>query len=210
MTRAAGRNRKPRRGAFAAGALLAAGLAAFAAGCAGRSLATGTVPFPADKPVFVDGEGRPLRELPAGPEPLRLVVLDFPWCPPCAEAWSAALAASASLPPGSLRVYRILFDRERFFTRSGVSVVPPLRAAARAEDREPASRTREVVTLTAIPGAFREEYEVRQAPVILLLSADGKVLRRWTGASASLSASIAEETRRSRGTDQDSSVSPPP
>lgn len=208
-----GRGGGPRRAgrlAIAAALLAAAGLAAFAAGCGGRRLAAGTVPFPADKPVFLDGDGRPLRDLPAAPEPLRLVVLDFPWCPPCAEAWKAARTASGSLPPGSLRVYRIVFDRERFFAREGVTVVPPLRPDARAESPEAASRTFEVVTLTALPEAFREEYEVGQAPVILLLSAGGKVLRRWTGHSPSLSAAIAEEIRRPRAPDQDSSVSPPP
>jgi hypothetical protein len=204
------RGRKPRpRRAVAAGVLAVAALAALVAGCGGRRLAAGTVPFPADKPVFLDGDGNPLLDLPAGPEPLRLVVLDFPWCPPCAEAWKAARAAAGSLPPGTLRVYRILFDRERFFARGGVSVVPPLDTAARTEAAA-VSRTFEIVTLTAIPDAFRAKYEVGQAPVVLLLAADGKVIRRWTGHSPSLSAAIAEEIRRPRGPGHDPSVSPPP
>lgn len=196
---------------MAAGVLLAtAALAAFAAGCGGRKLAPGMVPFPADKPLFLDRGGAALRDLPAAHEPLRLVVLDFPWCPPCAEAWEAVQGAAASLPPGSVRLYRILFDRERFFARDGVSVVPPLRPAAPGESPEAASPTFEVVTLTALPDAFRAKYEVGQAPVVLLLSADGKVVRRWTGHSPSLSAAIAEELRRARGPDHDSSASPPP
>ena len=202
-----GRPRRPTGRRIAAWVLAAAGLAVFAAGCGGRRLVAGTVPFPAEKPVFIDGDGRPLRDLPAAPEPLKLVVLDFPWCPPCAEAWKAVQAASGALPPGSLRVYRILFDRERFFARDGVSVVPPLRPAA---PPGPASPAFAVTTLIAVPDAFRKEYEVGQAPVILLLSETGKVARRWTGYSPSLSASLVEEIRRSRKPDQDSSVSPPP
>lgn len=205
-----GRPRRPTGRRLAAWVLAAAGLAVFAAGCGGRRLAAGTVPFPSEKPVFIDGDGRPLRGLPAAPEPLKLVVLDFPWCPPCAEAWKAVRAASGALPPGSLRVYRVLFDRERFFARDGVSVVPPLRPAARAEPPEPASPAFAVTTLTAVPDAFRKEYEVGQAPVILLLSESGKVARRWTGYSPSLSVSLVEELRRPRKPGQDSSVSPPP
>ena len=192
---------------IAAAVLAAAGIAVFAAGCGGRRLAAGTVPFPAGKPVFVDEDGRPLWNLPASPEPLKLVVLDFPWCPPCAEAWKAVRAAAGTLPPESLRVYRILFDRERFFTRDGVSVVPPLRPAAPPDDSSPSFA---VTTLTAIPDAFRKEYEVPQAPLILLLSGSGTVARRWTGFSPSLSASLAEEFRRLRNRDQGSIVSPPP
>ncbi len=173
-------------------------------------LATGKVPFPAEKPVFIDADGRPLRSLPEAPEPLKLVVLDFPWCPPCAEAWKAVRAASQALPPGSFRVYRILFDRERFFTPEGVSVVPPLRPAARAAPPDAAFPAFAVTTLTALPDAFRNEYEIEQAPVILLLSGSGRVARRWTGYSPSLSASLVEEIRRLRKRDHGSSESPPP
>lgn len=195
---------------IAAAVLAAAGIAVFAAGCGGRRLAAGTVPFPAGAPVFIDGDGRPLRNLPAAPEPLRLVVLDFPWCPPCAEAWKAVRAAAGTLPPESLRVYRILFDRERFFTRDGVSVVPPLRPASRDEPPDDSSPALAVTTLTAVPDAFWKEYQVAQAPLILLLSGSGTVARRWTGFSPSLSASLAEEFRRLRDRDQGSIVSPPP
>ena len=164
-------------------------------------LKAGTVPFPAEKPVFIDEDGRPLRSLPAAPEPVKLVVLDFPWCPPCAEAWKAVRAASQALPPGSLRVYRILFDRERFFTPDGVSVVPPLRPAARAESPDAALPAFAVTTLTALPDAFRKEYEIEQAPVILLLSGSRTVAKRWTGYSPSLSASLIEEINRLRNRD---------
>ncbi len=204
---------RPRRAGtspVAALVLAAAWLAALAAGCGGRSLAAGAVPCPAGKPVFVDAEGRALSGLPPTPEPLKLVVLDFPWCPPCAEAWKAVGTAAGGLGPGSLRVYRIVFDRERFFTREGVSVVPPLRPPAPKEPAGAASPGFAVTTLTAVPDAFRAEYEIGQAPVILLLSARGKVLKRWSGYSPSLSASLAAEIRRPETPAQDSSASPPP
>ncbi len=205
--------RRPRRASglpIAALVLAAAGLAALAAGCGGRRLAAGTVPFPAGKPVFVDAEGRPLASLPAAPEPLKLVVLDFPWCPPCADAWKAVRTAAEATSPGTLRVYRIVFDRERFFTRDGVSAVPPLRPPAPSEPAGAALPPFAVTTLTALPDAFRAEYEIGQAPVVLLLSGRGKVLKRWTGYSPSLSASLSAEIRRPGIRDQDSSESPPP
>ncbi len=205
-TRGARRARGP---SAAAGVLAAVGVALLAAGCGGRTLAAGAVPFPAEKAVFVDGQGRPLRSLPATPEPLKLVVLDFPWCPPCAEAWKAVRTASGALGPGAVHVYRIVFDRERFFTRDGVSVVPPLHPAAREEAPAAASPAPAVTTLTAVPDAFRKEYEVEQAPVILLLSAGGKVIKRWTGYSSSLSASLEAEVRRASAPAQGSSESPP-
>ncbi len=201
-----GRTAAPRRAA--AWVLLAAALAA--AGCGGRRLAAGTAPFPSEKPVFVDSAGRPLRDLPPTPEPLKLVVLDFPWCPPCGEVWEAVRTACGTLAPGTVRVYRILFDRERYFTRDGVSAVHPLRPAPPASPPGTAPPALAFTTLTALPDAFREEYEIAQAPVVLLLSARGKVLARWTGYSASLSASLAGELGRTRAPDQDSSVSPPP
>lgn len=204
------REGKPRRATgpgIAAWVLAAAGIAVFAAGCGGRRLAAGTVPFPAEKPVFIDADGHPLQSLPAAPEPLKLVVLDFPWCPPCAEAWKAVSEASKGLPPGSLRVYRILFDRERYFSGDGVGVVPPLRPAPRVETPDSAFP---VTTLTAVPDAFRKEYEFEQAPLILLLSASGTVARSWIGYSPSLSASLVEEIGRARKPAQDSSASPPP
>ncbi len=205
--------RRPRRAnglPIAALVLAAAGLAALAAGCGGRRLAAGTVPFPAGKPVFVDAEGRPLASLPAAPEPLKLVVFDFPWGPPCADAGKAVGTAAEAASPGSLRVYRIVFDRERFFTRDGDSVVPPLRPPALNAPAGAAPRAFAVTTLTALPDAFRAEYEIGQAPLILLLSARGKVLKRWTGYSPSLSASLAAEIGRPGIRDQDSSESPPP
>ncbi len=201
----------PRRtGTLAAATLLAAALAVSAAACGGRRLAPGTAPFPAGEPVFVDGEGRALRSLPAAPEPLKLVVFDFPWCPPCAEAWKAVRAASGALAPGSVRVYRVVFDRERYFTRDGVAVVPPLRPAAPPEPAGAASPALAVTTLTALPDAFRKEYELEQAPVILLIAAGGKVVKRWTGYSPALPASLEAEIRRAGKEPQASSESPPP
>ncbi len=206
---------KPRRPRRAAARAIAAGLAAAAlllaaAGCGGRRLAAGTAPFPAGKPVFTDAEGRALTALPPSAEPVKLVVFDFPWCPPCAQAWKAVRAASGALAPGTLRVYRILFDRERYFTRDGVSVVPPLRPVPAPEPPGPATPGPAVTTLTALPDAFRKEYELEQAPVILLLAPGGKVARRWTGYSPALSTSLEAELRRAAATAQPSSESAPP
>ena len=69
----------------AAGILLAA-VVSLACGCGARSLAVGSVPFPAEKAVFTDENGRVSRGLPDAAEPLRLVFLDAPWCPQCNEA----------------------------------------------------------------------------------------------------------------------------
>ncbi len=209
MTRRTPRTTR-RAGALAIAGLLAAGLAVSGAGCAGRRLATGTAPFPAARPVFTDAQGQGLNALPAAPEPLKLVVLDFPWCPPCGEAWTAVRAATATLAPGTVRVYRIVFDRERYFTRDGVSTVPPLRPAPLPEPPGAGSPAPPVTTLTALPDAFRQEYELEQAPVILLLGAGGKVVKRWTGYSPALTASLKAEIGRLAKGAQDSSESPPP
>lgn len=170
---------------FLAPAALAA--AAAAAACGPASLSARAVPFPAGRPVFVDSSGTPLANLPRFPEPVKLVVIDAPWCPPCAEAWKAVREASASFPPGSVRVYRILFDRERRIGKEEVREVPP---------REPARDISlpgvPVTTLTALPAQFRDEFRLDRFPVILIIDRSGGVARRWTGSSPALSKGLGE------------------
>jgi hypothetical protein len=154
--------------------------------CGPRSLSVRSVPFPTEKPVFVDAAGAALRHLPDDPEPVRLVLLDFPWCTPCAEAWAALQEASRSVPPGSARIYRVLFDRERLLTGAGERDAPPLRPVPAAD-----AGTFPVTTLTAFPDAFRGTFRVEDAPVLLLLDGNGRIIRRWTGYSPSLAAAVA-------------------
>jgi hypothetical protein len=169
------------------------------AACGPKSFPPGSVPFPAPKPVFVDASGRPQPGLPDSPEPFRLVLLDFVWCPPCADAWKAMREASRDLPEGSVRVYRVLFDRERLLGGEGITEATPLRGADR-----PDAGTLPVTTVVPLPRAFRELYGPEQAPLLLLTDREGKVLKRWTGAAANLSAAIVSEIRRL------SSAAPPP
>lgn len=128
-------------------------------------------------------------------------MLDFPWCPECAGAWEAVRSAAASLPPGALHVYRILFDRERVLTRTGISEVPPRAPVPQHSPSvvDSAGSDVPVTTLSAIPQAFREEFRVTHAPVLLLLDAEGAVARRWIGHSPSLGKAIAEEVRKTAG-----------
>jgi hypothetical protein len=167
--------------------------------CGPKSFPPGSVPFPAPKPVFVDASGQPQAALPDSPEPFRLVLLDHVWCPPCGDAWKAVREASRELPGGSTRVYRVLFDRERLVGPEGASEAGPLRQADL-----PDAGTLPVTTVTAIPKAFRERFGPEQAPILLLTDRRGKVLKRWTGASADLSSDIVSAIRRL------SSGSPPP
>lgn len=178
---------------LARAAVIVAAVAAclLAAACGPKSLSVKALPFPSDKPVFVGVDGTPARELPAGGEPLRLVVLDFPWCSACAEAWKAVGVASRSVPAGTVRVYRIVFDRERLFEGSREREVPPLRPAPPAN-----AGAFPVTTLTAIPSAFRQQYRVEEAPVLLLLDRGGRVAARWSGSFPALAAGIAGEINR--------------
>jgi hypothetical protein len=151
--------------------------------------------------VFVDASGKSLAALPEADEPVRLVLLDYPWCPACAETWKALQLASTQVPPGSARLYRVLFDRETALTATTRREVSPLQpqAAAGAAEGFP------VVVLTALPGPFGEEFRVSQAPVLLLLDPDGTVVRRWVGYSPGMATEVAGEVRtRSRA------PSPPP
>ena len=179
--------RQPQSGALAAAfaGLLAALLCA---ACGTKIFAVGSIPFPAEKPVFVDATGQPQPGLPDSPEPFRLILLDYVWCPPCADAWKAIRDSSGELPEGSVRVYRILFDRERMLAREGTTEVAPLRPPP-----PPDAGTLPVTTVVALPRPFRERFGQEQAPILLLTDRGGKVLKRWTGASRSLSAAIVAE-----------------
>ncbi len=181
-------------------AVLAAVLALLA-GCGAKSIGVGSAPFPSDKPVFLDEAGTERSFLPPSSEPVRLVIIDSPWCPLCRKAWGAIATASSGFSPGSVRVYRVLFDRERLFTPAGVrespplSPVPPPPLPAGSSSAEPLA----VTTLTAIPGAFRDRLRVDRVPVLLLLAEDGTVEARWVGYSPSLESELEERVRRRTG-----------
>lgn len=182
--------RKPQRRALAALAVwfLAASLLS---ACSPASFSVGSVPFPANVPVFVDNTGKAIAGLPESPEPLRLVLLDFTWCPPCADAWNAIRAASREIPGGSVRVYRVLFDRERLLGPEGSTEVAPLRPAP-----APDAGAFPVTTVVALTRPFRDTFGPELAPVLLLTDRRGNVQKRWIGYSPSLSAAIVSEIRR--------------
>jgi hypothetical protein len=165
--------------------------------CGPRAIAVGSRPFPAARPVFSDASGNPLADLPPSSEPVRLLLLEFPWCPACADVWRSVRSASAPFPAGTVRVYRLLFDRETSVSRDGVRQVPPLHPAplpGRDAPGKPGGP--EVTTLTAIPAEFRKEFRLSQGPVLLLLDAGGKVERRWIGYSAGMSRELSSEIRK--------------
>lgn len=179
---------------------LGAALSLFA-GCGAKGIAVGSNPFPASRPVFLAEGGKEVAGLPPSSEPVRLVFIDSPWCPPCVEAWNALGSASSTFPPDSVHVVRILFDRERIYEQGGGRDVPPLHPeAAPGTTSAPAGAPRfRVTTLTALPGPFRKQFRVDQVPVILLLDRSGTVEKRWTGHSPSLRDSLAEEVGRRTG-----------
>lgn len=181
-----------RRAPGIAAALATAFLSVFLfAGCRTGKLSAGSVPFPAANPVFIDESGRKLAGLPGSDEPFRLVLLDFPWCPPCSDAWKAIREASGGVPAGTVRVYRILFDRERQIRSGGIAEVAPFRPSP-----APDAGTFPVTTVLALTEPFRKEFSPEQAPVLLLTDREGKVIRKWTGAGPSFSASIVSEIGR--------------
>jgi len=151
--------------------------------------------------VFLTEGGKETAGLPPSSEPVRLVFIESPWCPPCGEAWNALRSASATFPPDSVHVYRILFDRETIYGQGGVQVVPPLHPEATPDTTfPPADAPRfQMTTLKALPGPFRKQFRVDQVPVILLLDSSGTVKTRWTGHSPSLRDSLAEEVKRRTG-----------
>ena len=167
------------------------------AGCGPKAITVGSRPFPAKHPVFSDASGKALEALPEADGAIRLVFLEFPWCPPCADVWRAMRTAAAPLPPGTVRIYRVLFDREAVLSPAGRQEVPPLHPAPLPGGDAPGDPgTLEVTTLTALPGEFREEFRVSQGPVLLLLDAEGTVERRWIGFSAGMSRELSSEFRK--------------
>jgi hypothetical protein len=167
------------------------------AGCGPKAITVGSRPFPAARPVFSDASGKTLEALPAFSEPARFVFLEFPWCPACEEVWSAMRFAAAPFPAGTVRVYRILFDRETMLSTAGRREVPPLHPAPLPEGDGPeGAGTFEVTTLTALPVEFGKEFRVSQGPVLLLLDAEGRVERRWIGFSAAMSRELASGIRK--------------
>jgi hypothetical protein len=141
-----------------------------------------------------------MAALPEAPEPVRFVLLDFPWCPACTDTWKALQTASAQVPPGSARIYRVLFEGETALTATSRREVPPLHPPP-GKDAGGAGESGgfPVTTLTALPEPFGKEFRVSQVPVLLLLAPDGTVARRWVGYSPGMAAEVAGEIRnRSR------------
>ena len=181
------------------GASLAALIAGLllVAGCGPKAIAVGSRPFPAKHPVFSDASGKALEALPPDGGTIRLVFLEFPWCPACADVWRAVRTAAAPFPPGTVRIYRVLFDRETVLSPAGRREVPPLHPAPLPGGDAPEDPgALEVTTLTALPGEFRKEFRVSQGPLLLLLDAEGKVERRWIGFSAGMSGELSSEFRK--------------
>ncbi len=174
-------------------AVLIAGLL-LTAGCGPKALTVGSRPFPAARPVFSDASGKALEALPAADGTIRLVFLEFPWCPACADVWRAMRISAKPFPQGTVRVYRVLFDRETVLTPDGRKEVPPLRPAPLPEGDGPEDPLAlKITTLTALPVEFREEFRVSEGPVVLLLDAEGTVERRWIGFSAGMSRELSSE-----------------
>jgi len=167
-------------------------------GCGPKAITVGSKPFPSEKAVFTDASGKERVDLPGAEEPLRLVMLDFPWCPACGDAWASVQEARKTFPPGTVRLYRILFDQEILLTPEGRREVPPLHATPPPSPEGPGGDAPDpgTVTLTALPGAFRGAYRVSQAPVLLLLDRYGTVSRRWIGYSTGLTGELSEEVRK--------------
>lgn len=157
-------------------------------GCGPKAITVGSRPFPAERAVFTDASGKHLSDLPDSVEPLRLALIDFPWCPPCADAWRSVRPALGEAPPGTVGAYRILFDREVSIAALERTETSPLRPVPPPWP--------EVTTLTAIPGAFLESFRVNRAPMLLLIDRDGKVVRRWVGYSTNLGEELSAELRK--------------
>lgn len=180
-------------------AALIAGLL-LVSGCGPKAITVGSRPFPAAHPVFHDASGNALMALPPAEETIRVVFLEFPWCPACADVWRAVHTAAKPFPQGTVRVYRVLFDRETMLSPAGRREVPPLRPAPLPEGGGPEDPgVLKLTTLTAIPDGFHKEFRVSQGPVLLLLGADEKVEKRWIGFSAGMARELSSEIRnRSR------------
>jgi len=167
------------------------------AGCGPKAITVGSRPFPAARPVFSDASGKAIDALPAFAEPVGLVFLEFPWCPACTDVWRAIRLAAAAFPPDTVRVYRVLFDRETVLTPAGRREVPPLHPVPLPESDGPEDPgALKVTTLTALPAEFHKEFRVSQGPVLLLLDAEGNVERRWIGFSAGMPRELSSEIRK--------------
>jgi hypothetical protein len=177
-------------------AALVAGLLLMA-GCGPKAITVGSRPFPAGHPVFSDASGNALQALPADGGAIRLVLLDFPWCPACSDVWRAVRTAAAPYPPGTVRIYRILFDRETALSPAGRREVPPLHPAPLPDGDVPGAQgVLEVTTLTARPDEFRKAFRVSHGPLLLLLDAEGRVERRWIGFSGRMPGELSSEFRK--------------
>jgi hypothetical protein len=177
-------------------AALIAGLL-LTAGCGPKAITVGSRPFPAGRAVFSDASGKTFDALPAADGTIRLVFLEFPWCPACADVWRAMRLAAAPFPPGAVRVYRVLFDRETVLSPAGRQEVPPLHPAPLPEGNGPEDPgALKVTTVNALPGEFRKEFRVSQGPLVLLLDDKGTVERRWIGFSAGMSRELTSEIRK--------------
>ena len=93
--------------------------------------------------------------------------------------------AAAPFPPGTVRVYRVLFDRETVLSPAGRQEVPPLHPPPLPEGDGPEDPgALKVTTLTALPGEFRKEFRVSHGPVLLLLDdrrKGGEAVDRFLG-----------------------------
>jgi len=177
-------------------AALIAGLLLMA-GCGPKAITVGSRPFPAEHPVFSDDSGKTLDALPAVDGTIRLVFLEFPWCPACADVWRAVRIAAKPFPQGTVRVYRVLFDRETVLSPAGRQEVPPLRPTPLPEGDGPEDPgALKVTTLTALSGEFRKEFRVSNGPVVFLLDTEGTVEKRWVGFSAGMSRELSSEIRK--------------
>jgi hypothetical protein len=113
------------------------------------------------------------------------------------DVWKAVRIAAKPFPQGTVRVYRVLFDRETVLSPAGRQEVPPLRPTPLPEGDGPEDPgALQVTTLTALPGELRKEFRVSQGPVLLLFGAEGTVERRWIGYSAGMSRELSSEIRK--------------
>lgn len=176
-------------------AALIAGLLLMA-GCGPKAITVGSHPFPAGNPVFSDVTGKALEGLPEADGAVRFVFLEFPWCPACADVWRAVRTAAAPFSPDTVRIYRVLFDRETVLSPAGRQEVPPLHPAPLPEGGPLEDRgALKVTTLSALPDVFHKEFRVSHGPVLLLLDSEGKVERRWIGFSTGMSRELSSEIR---------------
>ncbi len=185
----------------AAKSLLLAAVLVLIGGCGAKSISVGSVPFPAENKVFRNEAGEETTGLPPSSRPVRLVFLDAPWCPQCGDAWSALGSAASMFPPGTVHVYRILFDRERIYSPGESRESSPLHPSPTPETTAgPAGAgLLEVTTLTVLSRPFQKEFRATQVPILLLLDENDRVEKRWTGYSPSLRDALAEEVRRKAG-----------